>query len=239
MNESTEAFLDRPRGVLSPKERRHLLGELDEDPEEDADAIRQRNYRIRQHIRHALLDFRLLALSAPNDVGKVFDEINDPEGEGLESQLAESIQHLFEFLYVHLGAPGATEENVFRTLVQEGVTDALVRLHAKEGMSVHPEVILAFALGEQVPLDDVAETFDDVELILPVEYDALYWGQTTPKSSVVKHRNALADVFQEYLDRGDGETLEQRLAERRERRKEIAVEIDEWLTEAVGLDDLE
>lgn len=239
MDGDTEAFVGRPRGILSPKERRHLLGELDEDPEADADAIRQRNYRIRQHIRHALLDFRLLALSAPSDVGKVFEEIHDPDGDGLASPLAEGVQLLFEFLYVHLGAREAADENEFRRLLTDGVEDALVRLHAKEGLSVRPQVLLAFALGEKVPLDAVADTFEKGEYLQSVELDALYWGDTTATGRVVKARDGLTDITREYLNRGEYEVLERRITERQEQRKEAAVEIDEWLTETVDTDAVE
>jgi hypothetical protein len=62
---------DRPRGILSPADRRFLLGEADLESEQ---SVYDTRYRIRQRVRHAMLDFSLLfeALSA-SDRRQVFD----------------------------------------------------------------------------------------------------------------------------------------------------------------------
>lgn len=49
---------DRPRGILTRRERRYLIGKSDiEEPSQDERGVRQ---AIREHLRHVLLDFQII-----------------------------------------------------------------------------------------------------------------------------------------------------------------------------------
>mgnify|MGYP006295859821 FL=1 len=159
MNDSE--FVDRPRGILTKKERKHLMGMLDEDPVEDSDKIRMRNRRIREHIRHSLLDFELL--SGVYDEVDMIEEVFEPaSGEGTpydpdEVELALALEGLFSVLYRGLGSLDPTEErSAFEHLLNAGVSDALRRMYAKNGQSVNPNrIALVSDVGEVVTIEEV------------------------------------------------------------------------------------
>lgn len=111
----------RPRGILSPADRAYLTGEADlasDQSEYDA------RYRIRERIRHALLDFGLLFEHlAEQDCRQVFapdaDE-RDTFTEGLVSAIA--------FLYLGTAEYDPPRENLFA----EGIRRAAEREHEDE-----------------------------------------------------------------------------------------------------------
>jgi len=68
---------ERPRGILSPADRRFLRGEADLQSEQSAYDAR---YRIRQRLRNALLDFSLLFEHLDDrDREQVFDVDGDSD----------------------------------------------------------------------------------------------------------------------------------------------------------------
>lgn len=188
--------ITRPRGILSPKERAHLRGLLDEDREEDADAIRQREYRIRQHIYHAFLDFTLLATTevayqALDELGSDMDEVSKqsehPHG------LYTGVKRLMELLYAALGGFHPTDQEVtFTSILRGSVTDALVAHHAHHhGVSVIPRIEYDIYNGEGWELEEVMEIYDQYpeKYLLPEELDALYDG-----------RKISSEEYREYAD---------------------------------------
>lgn len=172
--------INRPRGVLSPKERAHLQGLLDEDPEEDADAIRQREYRIRQHIYHAFLDFTLLARSEVgyqplDELGHDFDEVSEnpehPHG------LYTGARRLIEMLYISLGVFHPTEQEVtFTSMLRGAINDVLVAHYAHHGISVLPKIEYDIYTGEGRLLEEVMEIYNQYpeKYLVPDELYALY-----------------------------------------------------------------
>ncbi len=84
--------LERPRGILSKKDRRFLL---DGDYRSSLEAQSQRNTRarIRERFRHSILDFWLLErYIEERDLEHVFSDPDDPLTEGIHSVLGMLIQ---------------------------------------------------------------------------------------------------------------------------------------------------
>lgn len=112
----------RPRGVLSPADRAYLTGEADlasDQSEYDA------RYRIRERIRHALLDFELLFehLTA-QDRKQVFSP--DPDE---HEAFTEGFVSAVGFLYLGAGDYSPPRENLFA----EGIRRAVEREHGDDG----------------------------------------------------------------------------------------------------------
>ena len=67
-------LVDRSTGILTKKDRRYLLGELDENLTQGGE--RNRRYRIRKRLRNALWDLYILHETMPlGDVETLFEEI--------------------------------------------------------------------------------------------------------------------------------------------------------------------
>jgi len=92
---------DRPRGVLTTKDRRYLFGDLDMSSYRNPNnAVKQRRYRIRRRMEHALLDLVVANnLLSGRDQARVFDSLRESmEREQFEHVMSE----LFDFLYANL-----------------------------------------------------------------------------------------------------------------------------------------
>jgi len=226
MVDSPEEFIDRPRGILTRQQREHLLGLLDEDLDEDADAIRQRNYRIRRHIRHSLIDFVVLSQVTDPAITQVFDDFDRDTGSesphDQDSELAEGIDALFEFLYYHLGTADASE-SAFHWFLDQGVRDALGRLNAEEGASVYPKYVYTVTgLEHKVPLEKVKEDYEAGEFVFHEEIDQLYLADVLSYSE-------MKDAHEELRDRVakmDDDEFIQAQRDRIDQRSEASVDLD-------------
>lgn len=173
MDVEPDDFIDRPRGILTKKERKHLAGRLDEDPQEDADAIRQREYRISQHLRHGIIDFSLL-VSQP-ELGDGLESLRDSYNQTPDSWaskdplLTGGLGSLFELLFYYLGSKIPETGSPFGDICAPAVERSLVRMYAEEGVSVDPEVQLLFAPGERVPTERVKRDYEDDKLLFENE----------------------------------------------------------------------
>lgn len=238
-------FVDRPRGILTKQQREHLMGLLDEDPDEDADKMRMRNHRIREHIRHSLLDFQLLS--------GVFDEVDMVE-EALEPatgetpydpddvDLALALEAVFSVLYRALGPLDPTEErSAFEHLLDGGVSDALRRMHAKQGQSVNPNrIALATDIGEVVPLRELQERYDQGEYLHVNELRELYWAgrlSSEELQSAIDNMPVRSDLAEEHGEEEAGKRLIERTETREQQRQEAATaEIGGLLAEVTSVD---
>ena len=116
------APLDRPRGVLSQRDREYLVGESDIEPKTQS----ERNVRgtIRERVKNALLDFTLLLHHLPpRDRKQIFDS---PD-RGVRTGIADALG----FLY-HETEP--TRHN-FERLLQMGIDHGETAALAREGYS--------------------------------------------------------------------------------------------------------
>jgi len=140
MDESDE----RPRGVLSPADRRFLRGEADLQSDQSAYDAR---YRIRQRVRNALLDFSLLFESLDDrDREQVFDG---------DDELTAAIVDAVAFLY--LGAANAAPPR--EMLFTEGLQRA-ERRRAGGRPTAHVEV----GAADRDRLEEIVETIESGRL---------------------------------------------------------------------------
>jgi hypothetical protein len=235
MNESLfmddSEFIDRPRGILTKQQREHLMGLLNEDPNEDTDKIRMRNHRIREHIRHSLLDFQLLS--------GVFDEVDMVE-EALEPaagsnpydpddvELALALESVFSVLYRALGACDPTKSQAaFDHLLNSGVSDALRRMYVKQGKSVNPNrIALAADIGEVVPLEELEERYDQGDYIHINELRELYWAgciSSAELQSAIDSIPKRPELAEEHGDEEARRQISDRAKIRERQRQEAAV----------------
>lgn len=224
-----EWFANRPRGILSPKERKHLMGMLDEDLEEDADAIRQREYRIRQHIRHSLIDFQLLSETITPNIANMFFGIfsEDPTPED-DLPVQTGIESLFDFLYMVIGTADKTAYSSFHRLLSNGIESALVRYYANYKISVTPNARLLFKTGEHVPLDAVERAFENGEdFLLVEEQEALYWAGRITYEERNEHRDKQTEKIERLVKEGNQEELNEWVDAAEARRTEAAVDSDD------------
>lgn len=111
----------RPRGILSPADRAYLLGEADLKSDQSAYDAR---YRIRERVKHALLDFELLFDHlADQDRSQVFTP-----GPETRDALTEGVVCAIAFLYLGTGAYDPPRESLFT----EGIRRAAVREHDED-----------------------------------------------------------------------------------------------------------
>jgi hypothetical protein len=241
MADSDPDLIDRPRGILTRKERKHLIGLLDEDLDANADAIRQREYRIRQHIRHSIIDAVIIAGAYDYNIDQVFtdldrvvydaDMINDSTNLGpkrgrspdqADQSLADGVEELFDLLYLALGSTDTSAVSSFRLLLKQGVSSALVNLYAWYGLSVIPSVALRIELGDIVPLNSIKTAHEDGEPISNQEAKALLHANRISYDELVEVRRD----NQQLLKKGAEAVT--KVGERKSKRRE-----------AVALDDAE
>ena len=131
---------ERPRGILSPADRRFLRGEADLGSEQ---SVYDTRYRIRQRVRDALLDFPVLFASLDErDREQVFD------GDG---GLADSVVDAVAFLYLGGETCAAATEGLFT----EGIR------RAERGRTGgQPTVTLDVETTDQARLERIVETVE-------------------------------------------------------------------------------
>ena len=92
--------VDRPRGILTTDDRRYLFGNLDMSSYSDPNnTIKQRRYRIRNRMEHALLDIVIANnLLSGRDQARVFDSLRESMK---REQFKHVVSEIFDFLYVN------------------------------------------------------------------------------------------------------------------------------------------
>jgi len=207
--DSVEEFVDRPRGILSPKERSHLLGLLDEDPDDDADRIRQREYRIRKHLRHSIIDFGLLcdplgSFNISKDIARA-GGTRRPNIEE-ETALVEGLASMFEFFFSLFGNPTNPSESSFGWFLKEGVKREIIRADAQRLYSSNPRVDIATDPGPYVPIPIILRGFEEDQVLLPAEINALFWADEIDQEQMIASHNRLDEwleaLYEEHGDEG-------------------------------------
>jgi hypothetical protein len=211
-------WADRPRGILTKKERRYLMGLLDESPEEDRDAQSQREYRIRQHLRHSLIDFQLLAGVLDRVLRPTFEELAESENifTAEEDDLRRGIEMMWSLLYRALSTVSSEKgltDLKFNTLLDKGVSDGVERMYARRGVSVSRPRITFHVGGTApaVPLSKIKETYDAEEFLTPSEVKHLYWGGYVSYDQYQNHQSVGGTLTPEDVDR-----IEQRTEQRKQ-----------------------
>lgn len=141
---------ERPRGILSKRERRYLLGEAEIEPKSASErSIRQ---SIRKHLTHTILDFSVVYREMQTrDITTVFessDESNNKRGRPKKS-VEYSAPDLNAFLYRVYGS-----EYKLERLVKNGIE----REAHERGDPVHAEVSIDLFPDE---VAEIEHRFDD------------------------------------------------------------------------------
>lgn len=162
---------DRDRGILTPRDRRFLLGDLDD--ELDDNAKRQKRHRLRKRMFHAIQDLAYLRLMSTRDVGQVGDRLlenytpervaeGDPDPIDLEAQrrmerLGDASDELIALIR-ELFHP-----NFFRFLVSEQLATraALDHYDAKGEFGCY-DVEITTTLKDRVSIEELASDPDSV-----------------------------------------------------------------------------
>ena len=209
--DSVEEFVDRPRGILSPKERRHLLGLLDEDSDDDADRIRQREYRIRKHLRHSIIDFKLLADSLGSfNIRKDIVRAGGTRGPNIEEEpaLVEGLVSMFEFFFSLFGHSTNPSETPFGFFLKEGAKRDIIRGDAQRLYSSNPRVDIATDPGSYVPIPIILRSFEEDEVLLPAEINALFWAGEIDQEQMIASHDRLDEWLEELYEEHGNDGVE-------------------------------
>lgn len=138
------ADADRPRGVLTPADRRFLRGDVTLGSEQSRyDA----HYRIRNRVRNAVLDHSLLFEHLPErDRQQVFDPEDD--------RLAEAVVDAVAFCYLGAASLDASPER----LVAEGVRRGERRRRGPDAPAL--EVDVSVRAADEEHIEHIAECLD-------------------------------------------------------------------------------
>lgn len=226
-----EKWINRDRGVLTKKDRRYLFEDYDPDSKTNVD--RQREYRMRKHLRHSLIDFQIVANFYNGLFEPVFDDINDPENNVLSADdpLRRGIEGVFTLLYHGLSEfdyEEGLDDHRFSMLLNRGVSEAVEREYAFEGLSVRPARTLFKVNGTEpaVPLETLAREFKQGERLRNDEMKHLFWGGWVPHEMYIEY-DGLADIDELREEHGDDEfvdVLNSMYEDRKEKRRQAADE---------------
>lgn len=153
---------DRQRGMLSRADRAYLLGEAEMAHEQSK---RNAEARIRERVRHAVLDFNLLVHHLQTkDRRQVFEKSIEDEA------FVNGLVAMLSFAYT-----GAEESGVdFGHLLEPAIRKA-EEVHAADvlGHTVSVEVDFDVTTEAQTDIDDVAARVRDGEAVRPAELFSL------------------------------------------------------------------
>lgn len=231
-----DTWIDRPVGILTPRERELLIetGDLADEDETRA-AERQRRSRIRKRLIHSLLDFAILN-PPPKAILDIFEDIDsaiDEEGKRYPRELGEAVQDddsptlrdgingLIEFLVYALDGVRPAPNGRFDECLSSGVKTAFIRTLAESGVSLVPEVRLEREFDDAIEIEKVREQLQEGKLLLPEEYEALL--QAYPEDR---------ELIREGMDQWRNELLEAIMNDDMEWRDRHRQRRKEWRSEA-------
>jgi len=148
--------IDRERGIFTPRDRKFLAGVIDDDL--SPNARRQKRYRLRERMVHALQDLRYLRLMSTKDVGQLAEQFGFSDNPDLD--------------FTPSSDPDFRERSIFERRLH--FTSALREVLALARELFDPtelEFLMKDRLGEQAALDYYEETgrFGVFEVTLDVE----------------------------------------------------------------------
>jgi hypothetical protein len=159
--------IDRPPGILTPEQRRLLLGEGDEELSKEA--VRSRRYRIRRRVKEAVTDFLILNYLPDQDQKIVFEEYADATTiKQLEDAYSFDKIHGMLFLFSR-----NMERELFLEFLSEGVERRISVDHRRRGE--HADVEVGFDISiETTSLDELKNRFDAREELAASELRSLF-----------------------------------------------------------------
>lgn len=212
-NDSTDEAvpepIDRPTGILTERQRKWLLGQLDD--ELSAEAERQMSWRVRRRVRHALIDFTLLQWLDTTHVNQIFDGVHEDVEEGAvghdaDDELTNSLPHVFEFLMRGF----RLRQDLFEWAFEAGIQSAIIQgaVRTQDELPVM-DVTFDFDIEGVVPLDELENRYEDEELLTKdalmalVISDTIEWEDARSYPSITDNTNALRSITIDIEDTVD------------------------------------
>lgn len=164
------ADFDRQRGIFTSRDRRFLADELND--ELDANEIRQKRYRLRQRMVHAIQDLSYLKRMDTRDLGQVIQEMQDdvgyldetgewqgptdPESGRKTRRILDAIEEMMAFFREFQGT-----EN-FRWMVEEELTTAAaLDYYEQTGAYGRFEVSINIERKDEFDIDELVEDLSE------------------------------------------------------------------------------
>lgn len=177
-------WVERERGILTERDRRFLLGDLDEELSQNARTTKF--YNIRQRVTDAIYDFYLLARFLPNaDIQQIFEpayewsrkkrHLNEQGRQSSYPHFSEFLEawtYLFEF-YTHgmYASRMAESQELMEELLMQGVERGVRKYQFKYLSTYRPVTAnVAVQSGERLFQDDY---LDHVAERLPQDPDQI------------------------------------------------------------------
>jgi len=164
--------IDRSRGILTPTDRELLLGQKEYESDQ---ALRNARYRIREHIRHSLLDMFLIY----NDID--YDELaqvvqrQDKLNSNDETRAPGGSAHGLALITVGLQIANErhrTYRNNFEELAEHKVESAIRQFQRHTGSEIIKTVDVDISIESEKNTDELIEhlLFEDPDVGTVIEY---------------------------------------------------------------------
>jgi len=148
---------DRPRGILTPRDRRFLAGTLDEELSNNSE--RQKRYQLRERFFHALQDLRYLGLMETRDLGQIAESAQlDKDNDGPkrvppeQERILHSAREFLSFLRETYGP-----EMFYRLIEDELEIQAKLDHYEETGDYGEFNVELSVTQTDTIPIKDLLE----------------------------------------------------------------------------------
>lgn len=157
-------WVEREKGILNERDRRYLLGELNDELSDNAKNVRR--HKIRERLENAIYDFSLLARGLPyKDIRQVFDPVDDwsRERRRLDIQNRESTSpdvspfiqswvELFEFFTISMYANGMPESRELMNGIIESGIERGYRNYQRHTLGDYREVDVGLTIQTSEPI---------------------------------------------------------------------------------------
>lgn len=208
--ESSEAVpepIDRPTGIFTERQRKWLLGQLDEELTPNNE--RQISYRVRRRVRHALIDFTLLQWLDSTHVNQIFDGVHKDVKEGTlghdaNDALTNSLPYVFQFLMRGF----RLRQDLFNWACEAGIRPAIIQgaVRTQDELPVM-DVTYDFDIKGVVPLDKLENRYENEKVLTKdalmalVISDRIEWEDARNYPHVTDNADALRSMTTDIEDK--------------------------------------
>lgn len=164
-DETVPEPIDRPTGIFTERQRKWLLGQLDDEISPNTE--RQIRYRVRRRLRHALIDFSLLQWLESGDINQVFQGVHDDVDEGELGQdasdaLTQSLPYVFAFLMRGFRLRYDLIEWAWEAGIQTAISQGAIRTQDELPIM---DLSYTFDIKGVVPLDKLESRYENGEVL--------------------------------------------------------------------------
>lgn len=182
--------LERDRGILTPEDRKFLLGKIDYEHPQSA---RRRRAKIRERVTNAFLDFDILRYMEERDRDQIFA----PEDDEARTQFGIGFASAFIFLYDALVRSWEDYEDVDNNL-NNYLEQAIEAVDQSRGYRTEVEMNI-----EREKLDDPNEIFqrakqEGIHTLSDAEFELLWSSSEVDAAAFVSFLNQLFEDVDDY-----------------------------------------